>query len=79
MVQEKLKRNKIKVMKKFTLSGKMTITVHTTIKAKSIEEAIKLADERTDYMSLSSNNGDSEDEVWMAEELDGTPYEIHED
>ena len=27
-------------------------------------------------MSVNSNNGDSAEDVWMIEELDGEPYEI---
>lgn len=63
----------------FLLTAKMTISVYTKVEADTIEEAIKIADKRTDYMSITSNNGDSEDEVWMVDELDGTPYDIHED
>jgi len=61
----------------FQLAAKMTISVYTKVEAETLEEAIKIAEERQDYMSIVSNNGDSEDDTWMVDELDGTPYEIH--
>ena len=66
--------------KKFEIVAKMTITVFTNIEADTLEEAIELAKERTDYMSVVTNSGDSADEVWMLpEELDGMPYDLYED
>ena len=61
----------------FQLAAKMTISVYTKVEAETLEEAIKIAEERQDYMSIISNNGDSEDDTWMVDELDGTPYDIH--
>jgi hypothetical protein len=63
-------------MKEFNLTAKITITAFTTIEAESLEEAIKLANERQDMMSIASNNGDTPDVSWMIEELDGVPYDI---
>jgi len=63
-------------MKQFNLIAKITISTYTTIEAETLEEAMKLAGERSDMMSISSNNADTPNKVWMIDELDGTPYEI---
>ena len=63
-------------MEKFNLVAKITISAFTSVKAETLEKAIQLANERKDMMSIASNNGDTPDEVWMIEELDGTPYDI---
>ena len=44
--------------------------------AASEEEALKLAEKRDDKMFISSNNGDTAEDVWMVDELDGDPYEL---
>jgi len=46
--------------------------------ADSLEEAIKIAQDR-DLMGITSNNGDTEDFVWMCDELDGYPKDIYYD
>lgn len=63
-------------MKKYTVTGKITITTYTTVEANSEEEALKLAEKRDDKMFISSNNGDTAEDVWMVDELDGDPYEL---
>lgn len=60
---------------KYKLSAQMTITVYTDVEANSLEEAIKIAQDR-DPMGIASNNGDTEDFVWMCDELDGYPKNI---
>ena len=66
-------------MPKFNLVGKVTITTFTSIVADTLEEAIQEAENRHDMMSIASNNGDSEDDVWMIEEIDGKAFDIKED
>lgn len=63
-------------MKKYEIAALVTIGVTTRVEANSEEEALKIASERKDMMSIVSNNGDSVDEVWMVEELDGEPYRL---
>lgn len=63
---------------KFDLTAKMTISVYTTVEADSLEEAIEIAKERS-YMSVTSNNGDSQYEEWMCDELDGYPFDIEQE
>ena len=62
--------------KEYNLVAKITVTTFTTVEANSEEEAIQKGKERQSLMSVVSNNGDSEEDVWMVEELDGMPYDI---
>jgi len=64
-------------MKPYRVIGSISISTWTVVEAESEEEAIELANERTDMMQILSNNGDSELECWMAEELDGVPTKLH--
>ena len=66
-------------MKKFTIEAMITVSAYTEVEAENVEEAIKIAEARTDMMSISSNNGDEPNTVWMIEELDGTPFNLHKD
>lgn len=63
-------------MEEFKLVAKITVTTYTTVEANSEEEAIQKGKKRRDLMSIATNNGDSEDMVWMIDELDGEPYDI---
>ena len=65
-------------MKEFLISAKVTISVYTKVKAETLEEAIEIANDRTP-MAIIANGGDNECDNWMADEIDGTPYELHED
>ncbi len=62
--------------KSFNICGKVTVTTFTTVEAENAEEALKLASKRMAMMSVNSNNGDSAEDVWKIEEMDGEPYEI---
>ena len=64
--------------RQFLISAKVTIGIYTKVKAETPEEAIKIAKDRTP-MSIISNGGDNETENWMVDEIDGTPYDLHED
>ena len=63
-------------MKKFELVAKITISVYTTVMAKSKEEAIEIAEQRDDMMSISCNNGETPETSWIADCLDGVPFDI---
>lgn len=65
-------------MKTFTISANVTISTYTKVEADTLEEAIKMASER-DFMEIPYNNYHTEDEFWMVDEIDGTPYDLHED
>lgn len=62
----------------FELTAKVTISVYTKVEADTIEQAIEIAKRERFMMSIASNGGDNEFENWMADELDGEPYEIQE-
>lgn len=64
-------------MKKFKLSGVVTISIYTEVEADSIEEAIEIAENRT----IEANNwGDKSQasDVWVSDEFDGMPDKIRE-
>ena len=64
-------------MTKFRLTANVTISVYTEVEAETLDEAIKLADDRS-LMDVVQSGGDSEKYTWMCDELDGTPYDINE-
>jgi len=66
-------------MKKFNLIALCTIGVHTTVEAECLEDAIQIAEQRKDVMNAHFDGGADVNEHWIAEEYDGTPYDIVED
>ena len=65
-------------MKEFLISAKVTISVYTKVEAETLEEAIEIANNRTP-MAIIANGGDDEHENWMADEIDGEPFDLHEE
>jgi len=64
-------------MTKFRLTANVTISVYTEVEAETLEEAKAIAEER--YLcSITNTGGDTEDEVWMCDELDGMPLDIEQ-
>lgn len=65
-------------MSKFNLSAKVTISIYTEVEAETLEEAIKIAEER----EIEKYEWGDEDQVlrcWINDEYDGEPFEITED
>lgn len=62
---------------KYKLTALVTISVYTEIEANSLDEAIEIGLER-DMCSITTTGGDTEEDVWMCDELDGSPYHIEE-
>lgn len=62
-------------MKKFTLTAEITISLYTEVEAETFEEAIKVAEER-DLMAIVGTGGETKEDTWMADELDGVPKNI---
>lgn len=60
---------------KYKLTAQMTISIYTEVEANSLEEAIEIAQER-EPMGIVSNGGDSKEDSWMCDELDGYPKNI---
>jgi hypothetical protein len=65
-------------MKEFNLNGKVTISVYTTVKANSLEEAIKIAKER-DISNYHYSSPKQSHEDWINEEYDGEVFDIELD
>lgn len=63
-------------MKKFKISGLITVSCYTEIEANSEDEALSKAELRTEKMMIVTNNGDLSNKVWMIEELDGEPRNL---
>lgn len=64
-------------MKTFKLSGTVTIGIYTEVEAESLEEAIKIAQDRCIEKSHWGDKFQAES-VWVNEEYDGEPQNIHE-
>jgi hypothetical protein len=62
-------------MAKFNLTALCTISVTTTVEANTLEEAIKIASQRTDIMNGQFEHPD-ENESWVANDYDGVPTKI---
>jgi hypothetical protein len=58
-------------MTRFKLSGRVVISLYTEVEAETIEEAIEIAKDR-ELMSIVDNGYNSQEDSWMADELDGT-------
>jgi len=65
-------------MKEFNLSGKVTISVYTTVIANSLEEAIEIARER-DVEKYHWGDMEAFKENWINEEYDGEVFDIEEE
>jgi hypothetical protein len=65
-------------MKEFLIYAKVTVSVYTKVEAETIEQAIELANDRTP-MAIIPNGGDTEGENWMLDEIDGEPFDLHEE
>lgn len=65
-------------MKEFTISAKVTVSTYTKVQANTLEEAIELASNRG-FMEIPPSNYYTEDEFWMVDEIDGTPYDLLEE
>ena len=65
-------------MKEFLISAKVTISVYTKVEAETIEQAIEMANDRTP-MAIVPNGFDTERENWMLDEIDGEPFDLHEE
>ena len=69
-------------MKKFLISAKVTVSVYTKVEVETlegaIEGAIEIANDRTP-MEIIANGGYNEDENWMLDEIDGEPFDLHEE
>lgn len=65
-------------MKTFRLTAPITVTAYTEVEAETLEEAIKIACDRSAVVG-GSGSGYSADEHWIVDDADGEvdPKEIH--
>ncbi len=64
-------------MKKFNLSGVVTISIYTEVEANSLEEAIQIAEGRS-IEAYRFGDKEQASEVWVSEEFDGMACNIRE-
>lgn len=64
-------------MKNFKLTARVTISVYTEVEAETLEEAIKIAEDR-DLMPIVHSGGEKAEDTWMCDELDGVAEDIEE-
>ena len=64
-------------MNKFLLTAKVTISVYTKVEAETLEEAIRIAEDR-DLMPIVHSGGETAEDTWMCDELDGVAEDIEE-
>ena len=64
-------------MKTFELSAFVTISIYTEVRAETLEEAIKISQDREIEKSLWGQD-EMKKEYWLADDYDGSPENIHE-
>jgi hypothetical protein len=64
-------------MKTFDFIARITISIRTKVKAETLKKALEIVEDR-DLMQIPSGVGENIDQEWVAEELDGTPFDISE-
>lgn len=65
-------------MKTFNLVAEVTISVMTIVEAETLEEAIEVAEQRS-IEAAQWHSGNQKKEVWVSDEYDGEPQNIHEE
>lgn len=64
-------------MKTFELSATVTISIFTAVEAETLEEAIKIAEER--HIEVAEyDSTEQQKQCWVSEEYDGSPQNIKE-
>jgi len=64
-------------MKKYQLSGAVTISIFTEVEANSLEEAIQIAENR-EIEAYRFGDKEQASEAWVSEDFDGMPDKIRE-
>ncbi|KYG76405.1 hypothetical protein [Roseivirga spongicola] len=64
-------------MNKYLLTANVTISVYTEVEAENLAEAMRIAEER-DLMPIVHSGGETQEDTWMCDELDGVPENITE-
>ncbi len=61
-------------MPRFKLAAQVTVSAYTMVEAKTVQEAIRIAEQRDTAIS---GRGHTQNEFWIVEEADGMPENIH--
>lgn len=62
----------------FKLSCHVTVSAFTEVESNSLEEAIAESADRIVQQHF-NGSGNSPDEVWCVDDIDGSPQNVHED
>ena len=62
-------------MKTFRFEASVMISVYTEVEANTLKEAMQIAHER-ELCSITQTGGDTKEDTWMCDELDGEPVDI---
>ena len=62
----------------FNLVSKVTVSAYTEVDAETLDEAIKIATQRQAAIG-GVGTGTLPDETWIVDDIDGEPYDIHND
>ncbi len=66
-------------MKTFNLIARITIGIFTSVEAKTLEEAIEIANQRQIESANNWNIEEQASEAWVSSDFDGEPTDIHEE
>ena len=65
-------------MPMFTLHGSVTVSAYTRVEADTIEEALEIARERSEFVEMEFNgSGADPEETWLIDSIDGQVVDIH--
>ena len=63
-------------MAKFALYGSVTVSAYTEVEAETLEEAIKISQDRYAYIG-GVGSGAEPEEVWVVDYIDGDVVDVH--
>lgn len=63
-------------MKKFNFTGTVKITVYTEVEAETLEEAMKIAEERADEIDKAHWKDVRVTDMWLCDDFDGMVQDI---
>jgi hypothetical protein len=64
----------------FTLHGSVTVSAYTRVEADTIEEALEIARERSEFVEMEFNGSRTDPEkTWLVDSIDGEVVDIHYD
>ena len=61
---------------KYRLTGQVTVSVYTEVEADSLEEALEIAEERSEEIDKSSWRDHRVTDMWLCDDFDGMVQDI---